>query len=401
MTTQTIRLAERMRHVGLSPTMKGTIEAERLKREGADVVDLGAGEPDFPTPAHITAAAHGALDQGFTKYTANPGMAALREAVGARYREDYGVSYAPDEVIMTAGGKQALYHAAMALFDPGDEVVTHAPGWPTIVEQIKLAGATPVMVQTDPAQGFALTAAGLLSAVTPRTRAIVLNSPTNPTGALMSESEAKALAAEAARRDLWLVMDLCYDKLIYDAVPHNLPAIVGAAMRDRLVICGSASKTYAMTGWRCGWIAGPKPVVQAANALQSHETSNVNSITQRAVLAALTGPQECVTEMLNEYQKRRDQLIAWLAEEPRLTCVRPRGAFYLFPSVQAFLSPNGYQTSLDFADALLREEHVVTTAGEAFDTPGYVRLSYATSMDRLREGATRLIRFARKAGAAQ
>jgi aspartate aminotransferase len=362
-------------------------------------VDLGAGEPDFPTPAHITAAAHGALDQGFTKYTANPGMAALREAVGARYREDYGVTYAPDEVIMTAGGKQALYHAAMALFDPGDEVVTHAPGWPTIVEQIKLAGATPVMVQTDPARGFALTAAGLLAAVTPRTRGIVLNSPTNPTGALMSESEAKALAAEAARRDLWLVMDLCYDKLIYDAVPHNLPAIVGAAMRDRLVICGSASKTYAMTGWRCGWIAAPRPVVQAANALQSHETSNVNSITQRAVLAALTGPQECVTEMLNEYQKRRDQLIAWLAEEPRLTCVKPRGAFYLFPSVQAFLSPNGYKTSLDFADALLREEHVVTTAGEAFDTPGYVRLSYATSMDRLREGATRLIRFARKATA--
>jgi aspartate aminotransferase len=390
MTTQMIPLAARMRHVGLSPTMKGTIEAERLKREGADVVDLGAGEPDFPTPAHITAAAHGALDQGFTKYTANPGMAALREAVGARYRQDYGVSYAADEVIMTAGGKQALYHAAMALFGPGDEVVTHAPGWPTIVEQIKLAGATPVMVQTDPAQGFALTAAGLLSAVTPRTRGIVLNSPTNPTGALMSESDAKALAHEVATRDIWLVMDLCYEKLIYDNVPHNLPAIFGAAMRDRLVICGSASKTYAMTGWRCGWIAAPTPVVQ--------ETSNVNSITQRAVVAALTGPQECVTEMLAEYQRRRDQLMAWLAEEPRLTCVKPRGAFYLFPSVQAFLSPSGCRTSLDFADALLREEHVVTTAGEAFETPGYIRLSYATSMDRLREGATRLIRFARKQG---
>jgi aspartate aminotransferase len=387
-----------MRHVALSPTMKGTMEAERLRREGADVVDLGAGEPDFPTPAHITAAAHGALDQGFTKYTANPGMVALREAVGARYRQDYGVSYATDEVIMTAGGKQALYHAAMALFNPGDDVVTHAPGWPTIHEQIKLAGARPVVVQTDPAQGFALTAERLLAAVTPATRGIILNSPTNPTGALMSESDAKALASEAARRDLWIVLDLCYDKLIYDNVPHNLPQIFGAAMRDRLVICGSASKTYAMTGWRCGWIAAPKAVVSAANALQSHETSNVNSITQRAVIAALTGPQECVGDMLAEYQRRRDQLMAWLAEEPRLTCVRPRGAFYLYPSVQAFLSPRGYKTSLEFADALLAEEHVVTTAGEAFETPGYIRLSYATSMDRLREGATRLLRFARSRG---
>jgi aspartate aminotransferase len=382
----------------MSPTMKGTMEAERLKREGADVVDLGAGEPDFPTPAHITAAAHGALDQGFTKYTANPGMAALREAVGSRYRQDYGVTYATDEVIMTAGGKQALYHAAMALFNPGDEVVTHAPGWPTILEQIKLAGARPTVVQTDPAQGFALTADRLLAAVTPATRGIIVNSPTNPTGALMSESDAKALANEAARRDLWVVLDLCYDKLIYDRVPHNLPQIFGAAMRDRLVICGSASKTYAMTGWRCGWIAAPKPVVSAANALQSHETSNVNSITQRAVIAALTGPQDCVAEMLAEYQRRRDELIAWLAEEPRLTCVKPRGAFYLYPSVQAFLSPGGYRSSLEFADALLAEEHVVTTAGEAFETPGYIRLSYATSMDRLREGATRLLRFARKAG---
>jgi aspartate aminotransferase len=357
---------------------------------------LGAGEPDFPTPAHITTAAHGALDQGFTKYTPNPGMAAVREAVAARYRQDNGVVYAADEVIMTAGGKQALYHAAMALFGPGDEVVTHAPGWPTIVEQIKLAGATPVIVRTDPADGFALTAAGLLSAVTPRTRGIILNSPTNPTGALMAESDAKALAHGLARQDIWLVMDLCYDRLIYDGAPHSLPAIFGSAIRDRLVLCGSASKTYAMTGWRCGWIAAPRPVIQAANALQSHETSNVNSIAQRAVVAALTGPQDCVAEMLAEYQRRRDHLMGWLAEEPRLSCVTPRGAFYLFPGVQPFLSPAGYPTAMAFAEALLREEHVVVTGGEAFGAPGHIRLSYATSMDRLREGATRLIRFARK-----
>jgi len=395
MSTDTIRLADRMRHIGLSPTMKGTIEAERLRRQGVDVVDLGAGEPDFPTPAFITAAAHAALDAGFTKYTANMGTAELREAVVARYQQDYGVRYQPDEVIITAGGKQALFHAAFALFQPGDEVIVHTPGWPTLTEQIKLAGATPVPVRTRIEEGFALKAPALLAAVTPRTRGLVINSPGNPTGALLSEVDARALAAEAARRDLWVIIDLCYERLIYDDVPHNLPAIFGDAMRDRLVLAGSASKAYAMTGWRCGWAVAAKPVIQAANALQSHSTSNVNSITQKAAAAALTGPQQCVSDMLREYQRRRDQTLAWLAEEPRLRCAVPQGAFYLFPDVSDFLSPDGHRTSLDFSDALLKHEHVVTTAGEAFDAPGFLRLSYATSLDRLREGVTRLIRFAR------
>jgi len=396
MTVTTNPLAERMQHVGLSPTMKGTIEAERLRRQGVSVIDLGAGEPDFPTPAHVTAAAHAALDKNFTKYTPNMGIADLRDAVAQRYREDYGTDYTGDEVIITAGGKQALYHAALALFGPGDEVITHAPGWPTLVEQIKLAGATPVIARAQAEDGFALTAQMFLDAATPRTRAIVLNSPTNPTGALLSEAEARRLAAEAARRGWWVVIDLCYERLIYDNVPHNLPKIFADAIRDRTLLCGSTSKAYAMTGWRCGWAAGPKPVIQAANALQSHETSNVNSITQKAAIAALNGPQQCVTDMLLEYQQRRDQLIEWLGEEPRLVCTVPQGAFYLFPSIAAFLSPDKYRTSIDFADALLRDEHVVTTAGEAFDTPGYLRLSYATSLEQLREGATRLIRFARR-----
>ena len=396
MTVTTNPLAERMRHVAMSPTMKGTIEAERLRRQGVSVIDLGAGEPDFPTPAHVTAAAHAALDKNFTKYTPNPGISDLREAVAQRYRDDYGTDYAGDEVIITAGGKQALYHAALALFGPGDDVITHAPGWPTLVEQIKLAGATPVIARAHAEDGFALTAQMFLDAATPRTRGIVLNSPTNPTGALLTEAEARRLAAEAARRGWWVVIDLCYERLIYDNVPHNLPKIFADAMRDRTLLCGSTSKAYAMTGWRCGWAAGPKPVIQAANALQSHETSNVNSITQKAAIAALSGPQQCVTDMLLEYQQRRDQLIEWLAEEPRLVCGVPQGAFYLFPSVAAFLSPDKYRTSIDFADALLRDEHVVTTAGEAFDTPGYLRLSYANSLEQLRDGATRVIRFARK-----
>ena len=395
MTTQAIRLADRMQHIGMSPTMKGTVEAERLRRAGVDVVDLGAGEPDFPTPSHVTAAAHEALDRNFTKYTANAGIMELREAVAARYQTDYGVSYRSDEVIITAGGKQALYHAALVLFGPGDEVITHAPGWPTLIEQVKLAGATPVTVRTRAEDGFALKAEAFLEAVTPRTRGMIINSPGNPTGALLSEVDARALAAAAAQRGIWLVVDLCYERLIYGGVPHNLPRVMGDIMRDRLVIAGSTSKAYAMTGWRCGWMIGPKAVVQGANALQSHSTSNVNSITQRAAIAALTGPQQCVDDMLAEYHRRRDQVLAWLAEEPRLRCAVPQGAFYLFPDVSDFLSPDRTRTSVEFSDALLEQEHVVTTAGEAFDAPGYLRLSYANSLERLREGTTRLIRFAR------
>jgi aspartate aminotransferase len=390
------RLAERMRHIGASPTMKGTAAAERLRREGVDVVDLGAGEPDFPTPSHIGAAAHAAIDAGRTKYTSNVGILDLRQAVADRYQLDYGITYAPDEVVITAGGKQALFHAALGLFGRGDEVITHAPGWPTIVEQIKLAEATPVVVATRPDDGFVPTAKALLAAATARTRGLIINSPGNPTGALLSEADARVIAKEAAANGWWVVIDLCYERLIYNNVPHNLPGIFAEVMRDRLVLAGSTSKAYAMTGWRLGWVIGPKPFAQAANALQSHSTSNASSITQYAALAALTGPQACVTDMLHEYQQRRDQVLEWLKEEPRLRCFVPQGAFYVFPDVSDFLSPNGLRTSLEFSDALLAEEFVVTTPGEAFDTPGFLRLSYATSLERLREGITRLIRFARK-----
>jgi aspartate aminotransferase len=363
-----------------------------------EVIDLGAGEPDFPTPTHIVDAAHAALDANFTKYTANPGVMELRQAIADRYRLDYGLKVGPDQVIATAGGKQALHHASQVLFGPGDEAVTHTPGWPTIIEQIKLAGAAPAIVRTRLEEGFAVKADALLAAVTPKTRGIVINSPGNPTGALLSEDEARTLAHESARRGLWVVLDLCYEKLIYDGVPHRLPMIFADAMADRLVLAGSASKAWAMTGWRCGWLIAPEPVVKAAGALQSHTTSNVNSIAQRAAIAALTGPQACVAEMLAEYRRRRDQVLAWLAEEPRFVCAVPQGAFYVFPSIAEFLSPEGIRTSLEFSERFLADEHVVTTPGEAFDAPGFLRLSYATSPDQLREGIARLIRFARAHG---
>jgi aspartate aminotransferase len=384
-------LAARASRIAMSPTMKVTAEALALKARGIDVVDLGAGEPDFPTPKHIGAAAHAAIDANFTKYTTNSGTDELKKAIIARYKTDYDVEYATNEVIVTAGGKQALFNAVMVLFGEGDEVITHMPGWPTLVEQIKLSDATPVIVHTHAEDGFSLRAETFLNALTPKTRGIIINSPGNPTGALISEQDLEILAKESAKRGIWILLDLCYEKLIYDPTPHNLPGVLARTMRDRAILCGSASKAYAMTGWRCGWTVGPAAVVSACNALQSHSTSNVCSITQKAVVAGLNGPQECVTEMLDEYRRRRDQLCIWLGEEPRLRLVKPAGAFYLFPDVSDFLSPDGIRTSADLAQSLLDGPRVALTPGEAFDAPGFVRLSYAASMEDLKRGADKII----------
>jgi aspartate aminotransferase len=281
----------------------------------------------------------------------------------------------------------------MALFGAGDEVITHAPGWPTITDQVRLADATPVLVRSYPEDGFALRAEPFLEAITPATRGIVINSPCNPTGAMMGEDELAKVADEAARRGIWIVLDLCYESLVYDRVPHNLPRVLAERMRDRAVIAGSASKTYSMTGWRCGWALGPKPLVAACTAIQSHSTSNACSISQRAALAALQGPQDCVAEMLAEYRRRRDVICDLLTASGRIRCAKPAGGFVLFPDVSDVLSPDGIRTSAELAHGLLTDVHVALTAGEAFDAPGFVRISYATSLDRLREGAARIERF--------
>jgi aspartate aminotransferase len=388
-----MKLADRTGRIAGSPTMKVTATVDRLRRAGVEIIDFGAGEPDFPTPDNVKDSAKDALDHNFTKYTPASGIAELKRAVAERYTADYGVAYSDAEVIITAGGKQALYNTALALFGPGDEVITHAPFWPTLTEQIKLADATPVLARTYADDGFAIRASTILAAVTPRTRGIIINSPCNPTGALIAESELAAIADAAAERNIWIVVDLCYEKLIYDDVPHNLPGVLAAKCRDLTVICGSASKAYAMTGWRCGWAVGPAPVIAAAGALQSHSTSNVTSITQKAVVAALTGSQEPVAAMLAEYRERRDNLHAWLTADRRIKCVKPAGAFYLFPDLTEVLEQTGFATTNDFAQALLEESRVAVTPGEAFDAPGFVRMSYATSMDILREGSRRLLEF--------
>ncbi len=373
--------------------MKVTATVDRLRRQGVEVIDFGAGEPDFGTPADIGAAAHQAIHQEFTKYTPVSGTADLRRAICERYRLDYGVEYQEAEVIATAGGKQALFNTALALFGPGDEVITHAPYWPTLTEQVKLAEAVPVLVRTTATDGFAITASKLLDAVTPRTRGIIINSPCNPTGALISEDELTILAKEAARREIWVVLDLCYEKLIYDSAPHNLPGVIASHCRDFGVICGSASKAYAMTGWRGGWAIAPAALIAAQSAIQSHATSNVSSITQKAMVAALTGSQAAVDEMREQYRQRLGRLCDWLGVEPRLHFTRPAGAFYLFVDVSRGLLPN--ETTSGFAEALLDERRVAVTPGEAFDAPGFIRLSFATSMTNLEEGSRRLVDFVR------
>jgi aspartate aminotransferase len=261
-------------------------------------------------------------------------------------------------------------------------------------------GAVPVIVPTRSEDGFGVHADDVLAAITPKTKAIILNSPGNPTGALISEEAVAAIADAAAARGIWTIVDLCYERLIYEPVPHNIPKVLFDRNRERTVIAGSASKAYAMTGWRCGWTIGPKELTQKFNVIQGQTTSNITSITQKAALAAFTGPQDDVTTMLDEYRRRRDNIHAWLTANAGIKCVKPNGAFYLFPDITGLLTPE-VPTAQAFSERLIEKEYVVVTAGEAFDAPGYLRISYATSMEQLREGATRILRFAESLKPAQ
>jgi aspartate aminotransferase len=388
-----IALAQRLAHVTGSATMKVAAEADRLKRAGIQIVDFGAGEPDFPTPSHVKDAAKAAIDANFSRYTNSMGIPEFREAVCAQYKRDWGIDFTPAEVLITNGGKQALFNTALALFNPGDEVITHAPYWPTIPEQIKIAQATPVIVQTKPDDGFTVHPDKIVAAITSKTKAIIINSPCNPTGSLTDETALTPIVEAAAARGIWMIVDLCYEHLIYDDVAHNLPKLLFDTHRDRSVICGSLSKTYAMTGWRAGWTIAPKELTAAFNVIQGHTTSNITSFVQKAGVAALNGPQDGVKVMLDEYRRRRDALHGWLTANPAIKCVKPRGAFYLFPDISELLGGD-VKTSAEFAHRLIEQEHVALTPGEGFDAPGYLRISYATSMEQLREGATRILRLA-------
>jgi len=391
---QTVQeLASRISLISVSSTMKVAADADRLRREGADVVDFGAGEPDFPTPDNIKRAAIEALNQNFTKYTNTGGTEELKQTICDSHQAEYGTAYSTKECIVTVGGKHAIFNLTQALVEPGDEVVIPVPYWVTYKDVVNYAGGKCVFVDTDESDGFRLDASMIERALTPKTKMIMLNSPSNPSGAVFERSEMERVFQIAKDRGIWLMTDECYHRFLYEGQGHSLAALPGA--KDTVLVAGSLSKTYSMTGWRIGFVLGPAPVVSGIGKLQSHSTSNPTSFAQKGAVEALRGPQESVGLMLAEYRKRRDYVIGRLRAMQGVTTQVPQGAFYAYPNVSAAFR-NGITNSLQFAEQLLAEEFVAVVPGEAFGTANHIRISYATSMKELERGLDRLQRFIAK-----
>ena len=389
-----LELAERVSLISVSSTMKVAADADRLRREGVDVVDFGAGEPDFPTPENIKQAAIQAIAEDFTKYTAAGGTPELKQAICERHRHDYGTAYSPAECIVSVGGKHVIFNLMQVLLNAGDEVVIPVPYWVTYKDVVNYAGGKCVFVETDEAGGFALTAAMLEPYITDKTKLIVINSPSNPSGAVLDREEFERIYHLASQRGVWLLTDECYCRFLYEGDPFSIAAMPGA--KDHVLVAGSLSKTYAMTGWRIGFGLAPASIIGAINKLQSHSTSNPTSIAQKAAVEALRGPQDSVTVMLDEYRTRRDFVLKRLRQIPGVTIQEPKGAFYAYPNIGAALGKNGIRTPMQFAEKLLGEAHVAVVPGEAFGTDRHVRISYAASLDELSRGLDRMHEFIAK-----
>jgi aspartate aminotransferase len=388
------RAAANVARMQPSSTLAAMQAAMTLRAEGHDVVDFGPGEPDFDTPAHIKEAAAAAMRAGQTKYTPTGGTRKLQEAIIGYYEREFGTRFSASEVMATAGGKQAIFNAVVTLCGPGDEVLIPKPYWVTFPEIVTFAGATPVYIDSEDT-GFQLTAEQVAAAITPRTRLIIINSPSNPSGRVIPPMEFERIMRVLAERGVYAVSDECYLRFVYEPAEVFSAARLAPELRERLCIAGSFSKTYAMTGWRIGYSIASAAWTREMNKVQSHSTSNPSSISQAAAAAAFESPQDCVGEMLAEYRRRRDWLIAALRTIPGLDCAEPEGAFYAFPSVRGCFGGE-IKTSADFADKLLREAHTVVTDGAGFGVDGYIRMSYATSMERLQEGLSRIRRVAEK-----
>jgi aspartate aminotransferase len=387
----TAEIAERISSISVSSTLKVSADADRLRRQGADVVDFGAGEPDFPTPENIKEAAIEAIRENFTKYTNAGGTPELREAICERHRLDFGTSYSPAECIVTVGGKHAIFNLTQALLNPGDEVIIPVPYWVTYKDVVNYAGARCVFVDTDERTGFEVTAAMIERRLTPKTKLVIINSPSNPSGAVLAKDEFRGIFEATSRRGIYLMTDECYCHFLYDSEPFSVASLPGA--KETVLVAGSLSKTYAMTGWRIGFALAPSPVVNAMMKLQSHSTSNPTSIAQRAGLEAVRGSQESVPRMLAEYRKRRDFVLQRLRQIPGVSIETPKGAFYAYPNVSTAFDGKRFKSSLDFATLLLEQEHVAVVPGEAFGTAEHIRISYATSMHELERGLDRLHKF--------
>jgi aspartate aminotransferase len=389
----TFRPSARVGQMQASATLGAMHRAMSMRAEGLDVVDLGAGEPDFDTPAHVKRAAEEALRRGETKYTPTGGTRPLQRAILDYYAREFGADYDQGEVMATAGGKQAIFNAVVTLVNPGDEVLIAKPYWVTFPEIVKFAGATPVFLETE-ASGFQLTAAEVERAVTPRTRLIIINSPSNPSGRVIPPAEFRKIMEVLSERGIYCVSDECYLRFVYPPAEVFSAASLPPELRARLCIAGSFSKTYAMTGWRIGYALAQPEWIKSMLLVQGHSTSNPSSLAQAAATEAMNAPQDCVAEMLAEYARRRDWLVGALAEIPGLRCFTPEGAFYAFPDVRGCLNGE-VKTSADFAEKLLTDERVVVTDGAGFGADGYIRISYATSLERLQEGVQRIRRVAR------
>lgn len=383
-------IAQRISAISVSSTMRVAVEAERLRAEGVDVADFSVGEPDFATPDNIKRAAIRAVEQNFTKYTNAGGTLELKQAVCERHAADFGTHYEPGECLITVGGKHVIFNLTQALLNPGDEVVIPVPYWVTYKDVVNYAGAKCVFVETDEEQGFRLTADLIEPHLTARTKLVIINSPSNPSGAVLDREEFEKIHRLTARRGIFLLTDECYCRFLYDSEPFSIASLPGAS--ENVVVAGSLSKTYAMTGWRIGFGLAPASVIAAMLKLQSHATSNPTSIAQKAAVEALRGPQESVGAMLAEYTKRRDFVIARLRAIPGVRCALPHGAFYAFPNVGVALT-NGTSSSSQFADKLLHKAAVAVVPGEAFGSGRHVRISYATSLTELDRGLERLHRF--------
>lgn len=365
-----------------------------MRRAGVDVVSFGAGEPDFDTPAFIKEAAIEAIKSGFTKYTPSSGINELKEAVAEKLKQENGLDYSPSQVIISCGAKHSIYNILMAICDPGDEVIIGTPYWVSYPEMVRLAGGEPVFVETSPETGYCMAPDDVRSRISPKTKAIIVNSPANPTGTIYPEEFLLDIGRLAVEHDFYIISDEIYEKLIYDGLEHVSIATLDEAFKERAILVNGVSKSYAMTGWRIGYAAGPEDVIKAMGRIQSHSTSNPTSISQAAALAALKGEQDEVERMRMEFERRRDLICSKLDEIEGISYVRPQGAFYVFPDVSAYfggkLAGREINGSLDFADIMLEAAKVALVPGVAFGDDRCVRLSFATSTETIEEGLNRI-----------
>ncbi|WP_018249160.1 pyridoxal phosphate-dependent aminotransferase [Orenia marismortui] len=391
-----MKLSSRVNQIANSPTLAITAKAKALQEEGREIIGLGAGEPDFETPKHVKEAAIKAIEEGFTTYTATVGILELREAICDSCKEERGVDYNSNQVIVSSGAKSSLFNAIQALVEVGDEVILPAPYWVSYPEQIKFAGGIPVVVETSEDNSFKMTAKDLKEAITAKTKAVIINSPSNPTGAVYSKEELEEIAQVAIEEDIFVISDEIYRKISYSNKAVSI-ASLGEEIKDRTLIIDGVSKAYAMTGWRIGYAVGSEELIKAMGRLQSHSTSNANSIAQKASLAAIAGSQEATNKMLEAFEARRDLITDGINKITGITAVKPEGAFYLFANIKGLLGKTIDDEEIvddyKFVELLLEKAGVATVPGSAFGMPGYIRLSYAASDEDLKEALNRINQF--------